>query len=127
MSLYGQGQSSKDTSLEDEGLFEYVARHNGPLDDYHPQMTLQCLLWGKLSIYSVTHSLTDFALLEKVELVKKSFINLSRNLARTRDVHRWTPLPFEEFLKKDDVAKAVSGTQTIIKPITQHVLESYSS
>ena len=29
-----------------ESLMEYVARQNGPLDDYHPQMLLQCLLWG---------------------------------------------------------------------------------
>lgn len=34
-----------------EGLFEYVARHNGPLEDYHPQMLLQCLLWGELLSY----------------------------------------------------------------------------
>lgn len=27
-------------------LFELVAAHNGPLVDYHPQMLLQCLLWG---------------------------------------------------------------------------------
>jgi RAVE protein 1 C terminal len=32
-----------------ESLMEYVARQNGPLDDYHPQMLLQCLLWGTLS------------------------------------------------------------------------------
>ena len=30
-----------------ESLFEYVARQNGPLTDYHPQMVLQCLLWGE--------------------------------------------------------------------------------
>lgn len=28
------------------GLFEDVTRLNGPLPDYHPQMILQCLLWG---------------------------------------------------------------------------------
>jgi len=31
---------------EQEGLFEYVARENGPLEQFHPQMLLQCLLWG---------------------------------------------------------------------------------
>lgn len=35
----------------DESLFEYVARQNGPLEDYHPQMMLQCLLWGKMQQY----------------------------------------------------------------------------
>jgi hypothetical protein len=29
-----------------ESLFEHVALHNGPLEDYHPQMLLQLLLWG---------------------------------------------------------------------------------
>jgi hypothetical protein len=32
-----------------ESLMEHVARQNGPLDDYHPQMLLQCLLWGTSS------------------------------------------------------------------------------
>jgi hypothetical protein len=27
-------------------LIEYVARQNGPLEDYHPQMLLQCLIWS---------------------------------------------------------------------------------
>ncbi|OBZ78887.1 Regulator of V-ATPase in vacuolar membrane protein 1 [Grifola frondosa] len=45
-----------------ESLFEHVARHNGPLDDYHPQMILQCLLW------------------EKIELVKNIIVNLAKNL-----------------------------------------------
>ena len=46
MSLYGlPHQPSREDS---EGLFEYVARLNGPLADYHPQMLLQCLLWGEL-------------------------------------------------------------------------------
>ncbi len=30
-----------------ETLIEYVSRQNGPLVDYHPQMLLQCLLWGE--------------------------------------------------------------------------------
>lgn len=46
MSLYGE-ETSKDRGVEKESLFEYAARHNGPLNDYHPQMILQCLLWGK--------------------------------------------------------------------------------
>lgn len=51
MSLYGQPSASQKIGDENEGLFEHVARHNGPLDDYHPQMILQCLLWGNLSSY----------------------------------------------------------------------------
>jgi hypothetical protein len=51
MVLYGQPRAGND--LRQENLFEYVARHNGPLDDYHPQMLLQCLLWGMPS--SITY------------------------------------------------------------------------
>ncbi|EIN14095.1 WD repeat-containing protein [Punctularia strigosozonata HHB-11173 SS5] len=46
-----------------ESLFEHVARHNGPLDDYHPQMLLQCLLW------------------DRVQLVKETIVRLARYLA----------------------------------------------
>jgi hypothetical protein len=46
--LYSQMQppSNPPDQRRSESLFEHVARHNGPLDDYHPQMLLQCLLWG---------------------------------------------------------------------------------
>lgn len=46
MCLYGLPRQSERKDSE-EGLFEHVARLNGPLADYHPQMLLQCLLWGK--------------------------------------------------------------------------------
>ena len=45
MCLYGLPR--RPDREETEGLFEHVARLNGPLADYHPQMLLQCLLWGK--------------------------------------------------------------------------------
>lgn len=44
MCLYGQ--TLREQATHEESLFEHVARHNGPLDEYHPQMILQCLLWG---------------------------------------------------------------------------------
>ena len=53
MFLYGQPKpqleaSAANTEREptEQGLFEYVARENGPLEQFHPQMLLQCLLWG---------------------------------------------------------------------------------
>lgn len=46
MCLYGLPRQLEREDSE-EGLFEYVARLNGPLADYHPQMLLQCLLWGE--------------------------------------------------------------------------------
>ena len=46
MFMYGQKTPSAPGETEPESLFEHVARLNGPLDDYHPQMLLQCLLWG---------------------------------------------------------------------------------
>ena len=55
MTVYGEPEvlgrrrvkrEDKQGEKDNESLFEYVARQNGPLDDYHPQMLLQCLLWG---------------------------------------------------------------------------------
>lgn len=54
MFLYGQPKPQSkllpvekaDPKSTDQGLFEYVARENGPLEQFHPQMLLQCLLWG---------------------------------------------------------------------------------
>lgn len=57
MLLYGPPKlSGKDLGVETESLFEYVARQNGPLPDYHPQMLLQCLLWGKLFILEYSYT-----------------------------------------------------------------------
>ncbi|KLO15044.1 hypothetical protein SCHPADRAFT_871712 [Schizopora paradoxa] len=73
------------TAAGQAGLFEEVARLNGPLPDYHPQMILQCLLWGK------------------TELVKTIIINLDRDLQAAvvhaeegRSFH-WEGLPVENF------------------------------
>ena len=53
MFLYGQPKPQLEASAAsaepepaDQRLFEYVARENGPLEQFHPQMLLQCLLWG---------------------------------------------------------------------------------
>jgi hypothetical protein len=45
ISLYTQSIPSTSSKTK-ESLFEHVARSNGPLDDYSPQMLLQLLLWG---------------------------------------------------------------------------------
>ncbi|KAJ3552447.1 hypothetical protein NM688_g4146 [Phlebia brevispora] len=87
MSVYGD-TVTKENEPETETLFEYVARHNGPLDDYNPQMILQCLLW------------------DKVELVKGIIVNLANNLEKSDDPREWEAMPVEEFLKKDEAAKA---------------------
>ena len=47
--MYGQKRArgvEGERDAQEESLFEHVARLNGPLDDWHPQMILQCLLWG---------------------------------------------------------------------------------
>ncbi|GBE78251.1 hypothetical protein SCP_0111340 [Sparassis crispa] len=90
MALFGQPQPVLESSASEESLFEHVARYNGPLEDYHPQMVLQCLLW------------------EKVELVKKIIVNLARNLESGKDVEEWRCVPFEEFFQKDEMARAES-------------------
>ncbi|KAF8898903.1 RAVE protein 1 C terminal-domain-containing protein [Infundibulicybe gibba] len=89
MCLYGDRPAPTGESAS-EGLFEYVARQNGPLDDYHPQMLLQCLLW------------------EKVELVKDIIVNLSRYVLLreeqpNRFVHKSVPVEF--FLQKNQFSK----------------------
>ncbi|KAG2154690.1 RAVE protein 1 C terminal-domain-containing protein [Suillus clintonianus] len=79
--LFGQTALQKDQ----EPLFQYIARQNGPLEDYHPQMLLQCLLWGK------------------VELVKQIIVALSRVVDAvhedpTQDFH-WNAFPVEHYLR----------------------------
>ncbi|KAL0951404.1 hypothetical protein HGRIS_008099 [Hohenbuehelia grisea] len=89
VNLYTQAQRRpyQDAPPENETLFGYVARNNGPLMDYHPQMLLQCLLWGK------------------VELVKDIIVNLAENVEVTKSGQKrreeWENLPVEEFLKTD--------------------------
>ncbi|KAL5639258.1 hypothetical protein ACGC1H_006687 [Rhizoctonia solani] len=55
MFLYDSSEETKPRNGQSEdqetrGLFETVALHNGPLEDHHPQMLLQCLLWGKIDL-----------------------------------------------------------------------------
>lgn len=64
MSAYGEPKllrkkKREQSEQETESLFEYVARQNGPLEDYHPQMILQCLLWGTHHLEADLMSLTD--------------------------------------------------------------------
>ncbi|KAF7985328.1 hypothetical protein HWV62_6523 [Athelia sp. TMB] len=74
-------------------LFDYAARQNGPLVEYHPQMLLQCLLW------------------EKVEAVKLIIVNLARGLRLVHAGGAWQPLPLEEFLRKDGVIKSAAASK----------------
>ncbi|KAF9455073.1 hypothetical protein P691DRAFT_770160 [Macrolepiota fuliginosa MF-IS2] len=83
----GQPEPEGEKESESESLFEYVARQNGPLADYHPQMVLQCLLWGK------------------VELVKEIIVNLARAV-KAHDMSEWHPLPVESFLEHDTDSRA---------------------
>ncbi|KAJ3966484.1 RAVE protein 1 C terminal-domain-containing protein [Lentinula raphanica] len=78
MLLYGPPKSP-----QLESLFEYVARQNGPLPDYHPQMLLQCLLW------------------EKLELVKEIIVNLAKDLDNIHIRKSWASFPVERFLSKN--------------------------
>ncbi|KAG8885003.1 regulator of (H+)-ATPase in vacuolar membrane [Tulasnella sp. 331] len=85
-------QSTPDDSQE--GLFQSVARQNGPLDVFHPQLILQCLLWGKINI------------------VKRIICNLAHNVkaaaagALQRDIHR---LPMEAFWEDDVISLNSQG------------------
>ncbi|KAF9566167.1 hypothetical protein CPC08DRAFT_733774 [Agrocybe pediades] len=89
MYLYSESpQVSEDSASET--LLEYVARQNGPLNDYHPQMLLQCLIW------------------DKVELVKEIIVNLARYvLGDPETPSQILPhLPVERFLQKDQPSQS---------------------
>jgi hypothetical protein len=89
-------------------LFETVARRNGPLPDYHPQMLLQCLLWGP-SFPQRRLTVADFAL-EKIAVVKQIIVRLAQGLKYLTPEERATfespSLPVESFLEgQESVAK----------------------
>ncbi|KAI0307694.1 WD repeat-containing protein [Multifurca ochricompacta] len=93
MCLYGLPRQPDDEE-DGESLFEYVARLNGPLPDYHPQMLLQCLLWDKL------------------DLVKGILVNLSHDVDARRvlqnDTFKSSAVPVDHyFLKKDHTSTPV--------------------
>ncbi|KAJ7042393.1 RAVE protein 1 C terminal-domain-containing protein [Mycena alexandri] len=91
MYLFGQPRPSAAEESPPESLFEHVARQNGPLEDYHPQMLLQCLLW------------------EKVELVKDIIMNLARDISESNAEVDWKSMPSESFLRKESALGSSSG------------------
>ncbi|KAG8940912.1 regulator of (H+)-ATPase in vacuolar membrane [Tulasnella sp. 424] len=76
-------------------LFENVARQNGPLDDFHPQLILQCLLWNK------------------VDLVKEIITLLAHNVASARSGAQgeMKQLPLERFWEDDLVPSSTTATK----------------
>ncbi|THH06398.1 hypothetical protein EW145_g4114 [Phellinidium pouzarii] len=95
MLQYGQLGRLNDNEDKHIGLFERVAQLNGPLPDYHPQMILQCLLWGK------------------IELVKDVIINLFHCLGGEQPVKEWKDLPIERYL---DIYQGASPSKIISRP-----------
>ncbi|KAH9969083.1 WD repeat-containing protein [Russula dissimulans] len=95
MCLYGLPRQPESERAE-EGLFEYVARLNGPLADYHPQMLLQCLLWDKLDV------------------VKAILVNLSRDVERwheqRNDVFESSAIPIDHYFEKSRIAGVVANS-----------------
>ncbi|KIK91309.1 hypothetical protein PAXRUDRAFT_34992 [Paxillus rubicundulus Ve08.2h10] len=83
MFLYGQAPFYEPGTSSDS-LFVHVARNNGPLQDYHPQMLLQCLLWGK------------------IPLVKRIIISLGKATLGREDFH-WQPLAVQDYLQGHEV------------------------
>lgn len=91
--LYLFGDSSKREGKHEERLFEQVARMNGPLEDYNPQMLLQCLLWGKS------------------ELVKEIIVNLAADIERHEgQIDQWTTVPVDRYLRKDAGSRSLVCT-----------------
>lgn len=62
MFLYGQ-LTHENANLKGKTragtLFDYAARQNGPLLEYHPQILLQCLLWGASAPFPSCKALID--------------------------------------------------------------------
>ncbi|KAG8772808.1 regulator of (H+)-ATPase in vacuolar membrane, partial [Serendipita sp. 398] len=96
------GTTSKD-------LFETVARKNGPVPHYHPQMLLQCLLW------------------EKVNLVKQIIGRLARDLKyltpEERAVYEMDPFPVYSFLGSDTQEESVQ----LLKPSVPNELSLFDN
>jgi len=86
-------------------LFETVARRNGPLPNYHPQMLLQCLLWGKLSHSSLRRETQASSTKEKLDLVKDIIVRLANGFKYLTPEERASfeleSLPVEAFLDND--------------------------
>ena len=117
MFLYGQPKRQpRIPSIEDVdarpteqgGLFEYVARENGPLEQFHPQMLLQCLLWGadtRSSPQTLGFTLI-FRLggsLDKLELVKEIIVALGKHLESGAKIEEWVGLDLDQFLSHEKV------------------------
>jgi hypothetical protein len=85
-----------------EDLLERVARRNGPLPDYHPQMLLQLLLWGTFELHSCSYILT-LLLTERFGLVKDIITKLAlelRYLTKDEwDTFEMSRMPIEAFLE----------------------------
>ncbi|KAN0100493.1 RAVE protein 1 C terminal domain containing protein [Tylopilus felleus] len=105
MLLYGQTQSYELGSTN-ESLFVHVARINGPLPDYHPQMLLQCLLWGKIS------------------LVKRIIVSLE--LATRGKTFCWRPFPVDDYLEEDQshTTKRTTRHYGLLFGSTEHTEQS---
>ena len=104
MLLFGQSR----TDPGSDPLFEHVALHNGPLQDYHPQMLLQCLLWGP-SFPCVQQVNIMNGRTEKVELVKEIIVNLANAIEEAGNSNEiiWKSIAAEQFWRKDHTSKSV--------------------
>ena len=108
MCLFGHPRKDETSAnTPPETLFEQVARQNGPLEDYHPQMLLQCLLWGVYSILCFVDINSPWDA-DKVELVKEIIVNLARDIEDAEKENKiWQDIPIESFLRKDQTIKMV--------------------
>jgi hypothetical protein len=106
MYLFGQPNRNTGSESPSENLFEHVALQNGPLMDFHPQMLLQCLLWGEARHSAPFHSDDLRIRAEKVELVKDIIVNLARDIESGQIAPSSHSVPLEDFLR-NNVAQPV--------------------
>lgn len=104
---YGQNESVPGDQEHHESLFEAVNAHNGPLVDYHPQMLLQCLLWGmyQVSVPVGTGLANNHS--DKLEYVKEVLVLFYKSLKTSKDKGEDTlkiqPLLVDRILQKEEL------------------------
>lgn len=104
--LFVYGQSLEKDSQQDASLFQEVARQNGPLPDWHPQMILQCLLWGERRPFLWLVDAKECTSSGKVELVKEIIVRLM-DTVETRIP--FEPIPTERYLTSNTQLSVSTG------------------
>ncbi|KAF8913010.1 RAVE protein 1 C terminal-domain-containing protein [Gymnopilus junonius] len=125
MYLFSEPPPAQDEHPSEETLFELVARLNGPLDDYHPQMLLQCLIWDKIEIVKETiiNKRVPNVFYHHVNLLSDSWVGISPQKATPNNKQQYKFL-FNGSATPNDDNKAIEFTRPVIARLIK-VLETH--